>query len=97
MKTVTATSNVDGNNVEIAGVIDIPTSKAYRSVDTYHNTPCPCCGKEIKNEVYFFKSLFGGYAYPQNGPDTETICDAWDMAVGSECRKLFPEGYVFKK
>jgi hypothetical protein len=56
---------------------------------------CPCCGKSIKSSNYFINSIHGGDAYPAN--DKNEYEGAWEMAVGSECRKKFPEGYVFKK
>ena len=56
---------------------------------------CPCCGKGIKNEKYFINSAFGGSAYIPINEDY--LADTWEMAVGSECRKLFPKGYVFTK
>jgi hypothetical protein len=56
---------------------------------------CPCCGKAIKNPTYFFNSIYGGDAYPAN--DKNIYNDAWVMGVGTECRKKFPEGYIFTK
>ena len=65
-------------------------NKAYeKNLDS-----CPCCGKAIKSPSYFVNSIYGGYAYPAN--DKYEYQDSWPMAVGSECRKKFPEGYVFK-
>lgn len=55
---------------------------------------CPCCGKSIKNPKYFFNSIYGGYAYPSN--DKNEYSDAWVMAVGTECQKKFPNGYIFQ-
>lgn len=54
---------------------------------------CPCCGRAIPNAKYFINSIYGGDAYPAN--DKTEYNDAWVMGVGSECRKKFPEGYVF--
>ena len=54
---------------------------------------CPCCGRAIPNAKYFINSIYGGDAYPAN--DKNEYNDAWVMGVGSECRKKFPEGYVF--
>lgn len=59
------------------------------------NSACPCCGKEIKNEKYFINSAFGGMAYLSH--DKTEYADCWVMAVGSECAKKFPKGYVFQK
>ena len=56
---------------------------------------CPCCGKAITSSNYFINSIYGGNAYPAN--DTYEYQDSWPMMVGSECRKKFPEGYVFTK
>jgi hypothetical protein len=56
---------------------------------------CPCCGKAITSSKYFINSIYGGDAYPAN--DKNEYQDAWEMMVGSECRKRFPEGYVFTK
>jgi len=56
---------------------------------------CPCCGKGITSSNYFINSIYGGEAYPSE--DKNQYEGAWEMAVGSECRKKFPEGYVFKK
>ena len=53
---------------------------------------CPCCGKGIKNERFFIRSVFGGSAYLKS--DATFFRDAWPMAVGSECRKKFPAGYI---
>ena len=83
-------------------LIDIPTiedtsrmAKAQAKAWQDDFESCPCCGKAIKNEVYFINSAYGGMAYPSNMSDE--FSDCWIMAVGSECRKKFPEGYVFKK
>jgi len=56
---------------------------------------CPCCGKPITNPKYFFNSAFGGCAYL--ACDKTEYSDCWVMGVGSECRKKFPKGYVFKQ
>ena len=60
---------------------------------------CPCCGKVIKNPQYFIHSAFGGKVYIPDGEETKAgmLDDTWEMAVGSECRKKFPAGYVFKQ
>lgn len=55
---------------------------------------CPCCGKALVNPRYFFNSIYGGDAYKAD--DKEEYDDAWVMGVGSECRKRFPDGYVFE-
>ena len=54
---------------------------------------CPCCGKAIPNPKFFVNSIYGGSFYPAN--DKNQYNDAWVMGVGSECRKKFPEGYIF--
>lgn len=54
---------------------------------------CPCCGKAIKNEKYFIRTAFGGSAYLAH--DDNDYDDTWAMPIGTECRKKFPEGYVF--
>jgi hypothetical protein len=54
---------------------------------------CPCCGKAIKKAKFHINSIYGGMAYPAS--DKDTYSDSWVMAVGTECRKKFPEGYVF--
>lgn len=94
-----ATLKKTSEEIKIAGVISIPESKVRKDDGGFSSAKyetCPCCGKEMKNPKYGFNSIYGGEAYPQNGPDPETIEDAWVMTVGSECRKLFPAGYVFK-
>ena len=63
--------------------------KAY-SLNLDH---CPCCGKAITNPKFFFNSIWGGSAYPST--DKAQYADAWVMGVGSECKKKFPEGYIF--
>lgn len=55
---------------------------------------CPCCGQGIKNEKYFINSAYGGDAYLAYDKNDYDSC--WVMAVGSECRKKFPKGYVFE-
>jgi hypothetical protein len=85
---------------EPQNLIDIPTitnqdmfesnrERAY-SKNLDH---CPCCGKAITNPKYFINSIFGGMAYPSS--DNNNYNDSWMMGVGSECRKKFPNGYVF--
>ncbi len=55
---------------------------------------CPCCGKAIPNPKFFINSIYGGAAYKAD--DKNEYADAWVMGVGTECRKKFPEGYVFE-
>lgn len=55
---------------------------------------CPCCGRILKDPKYGINSIYGGCMYKAD--DKGTYSDAWVMGVGSECRKKFPEGYVFK-
>lgn len=82
------------------GIIDIPqisNDDLFQSnrdkADEYGLNHCPCCGKAIANPKFFINSIFGGCAYPAN--DRNEYRDAWVMGVGSECRKKFPQGYVF--
>lgn len=56
---------------------------------------CPVCGRAITNPRYFINSIYGGCAY--KAADKNTYADAWVMGVGPECRKRFPEGYVFER
>ena len=85
---------------EPKGIIDIPSiddkhklmvnkEKAMMKGDDF----CPCCGKSLPNPKYFINSIFGGAMYPAN--DKNVYNDAWEMGVGSECRKKIPEGYLF--
>ena len=83
-------------------IIDIPMIKDLNRFDKSRNRAekagfehCPCCGKAIKNKKYFINSAYGGSAYPAKHKE-ENISDCWVMAVGSECRKKFPKGYVFQ-
>lgn len=82
-------------------IIDIPMISDYdlfnRNVDRAENKGldhCPCCGKGLENPKYFFNSIYGGQAYPAN--EIIENSDSWVMGVGTECRKKFPEGYVFE-
>ena len=84
------------------GIIDIPTiddlDLLERNQERAENKgldSCPCCGKGIENPRYFINSIYGGCAYP--GDDDGSYNDAWQMAVGPECRKKFPDGYVFEQ
>ena len=56
---------------------------------------CPCCGRAIHNPTYFFNSAFGGMAYLKH--DRTEYIDCWIMGVGPECRKKFPDGYVYTR
>ena len=83
-------------------IILIPKTSDFNTFEINQNRAydkglesCPCCGRGIKNETYFINSIYGGEAYPSE--DKNEYEDAWQMVVGSECRKLFPKGYVFKK
>ena len=93
---------MSNNSKQPIEVIDIPRitnddlfesnmGKAYEKGFEH----CPCCGKAITNPKYFINSIWGGSTYPAN--DKRQYNDAWVMGVGSECRKRFPEGYVFTK
>jgi len=82
-------------------IINIPTIDNYDMFDSnrdradYMNMEhCPCCGKALKTPKYFINSIYGGAMYKAD--DKESYPDAWVMGVGSECRKKFPEGYIFK-
>jgi hypothetical protein len=83
-------------------LIDIPETdvcyevfeKRREKAEDQDLVSCPCCGKGIKNEKYFINSIYGGSVYLAS--DQNEYDDAWTMAVGSECRKLFPKGYVFE-
>jgi len=88
-------------NKEPEDIISIPT---IENLDLYYSNAdkadsmnmdhCPCCGRILKEPKYFINSIFGGGMYKAD--DKETYDNAWVMGVGSECRKKFPEGYVFK-
>ena len=85
-----------------SNIIEIPKTSDFDTFEINQNRaydkglePCPCCGRGIKNETYFINSIYGGEAYPSK--DKNQYEDAWEMVVGSECRKRFPEGYVFTK
>lgn len=89
------------------GLIKIPEPIDYKAYERNQNLAykkgfeaCPCCGRAIKNPQYFFHSAFGGMAYiPSTGLGEEhdnQYPDTWIMGVGTECRKRFPEGYIFK-
>ena len=56
---------------------------------------CPCCGRAIHNPTFFFNSAFGGYAYLKH--DRTEYTDCWIMGVGPECKKKFPEGYIYTR
>mgnify|MGYP006275629589 CR=1 FL=1 len=82
------------------GIIDIPTIENFEMFERNQERAyamnlehCPCCGKAITNPKYFINSIYGGCAYPSI--DQTAYSDAWVMAIGSECRKKFPVGYVF--
>lgn len=82
------------------GIIDIPRIDNYdifeRNRDKANDRGlehCPCCGKALENPKYYFNSIWGGSAYPAD--DKNYYSDAWEMGVGTECRKKFPEGYIF--
>jgi hypothetical protein len=88
--------------LEPKNIIEIPT---ISNMDLFYSNQdraneknidsCPCCGKAIKSSNYFINSIWGGSAYPAT--DKTEYDDAWQMAVGSECKNKFPDGYVFKK
>lgn len=81
-------------------IINIPQIENYdlfernrdKAYDLNENH-CPRCGKMITNPKYFINSIYGGMMYP--ALDKNEYADAWVMGIGSECRKKFPEGYVF--
>ena len=82
-------------------VIDIPCIANYELLERNREKAyskdleaCPCCGKALLKPKYFIKSIYGGAAYKAD--DDNEYNDAWVMGVGSECRKKFPEGYVFE-
>jgi len=82
-------------------IIDIPmidnTDLYYSNrdrADSMNMEHCPCCGKVLKEPKYGINSIYGAGMYKAD--DKEVYSDAWVMGVGSECRKKFPEGYVFK-
>jgi hypothetical protein len=86
--------------LEPQNIIDIPTIDNWdmfetnrNNADAKHLEHCPCCGRAIPNAKYFINSIWGGCAYPSI--DKTEYSDAWVMGVGTECRKKFPEGYVF--
>ena len=86
--------------LEPQNIIDIPTIDNWDMFETNRDNAdakqldhCPCCGRAIPNAKYFINSIWGGCAYPSN--DKTEYSDAWIMGVGTECRKKFPEGYVF--
>jgi len=88
------------NQLEPQNIIDIPTIDNWDMFETNRDNAdakqldhCPCCGRAIPNAKYFINSIWGGCAYPSN--DKTEYSDAWVMGVGTECRKKFPEGYVF--
>jgi hypothetical protein len=81
-------------------IIDIPQIENYdlfernrEKADDLGEQHCPCCGKVLLNPKFFINSIWGGQAYPAS--DKNEYSDAWVMGVGSECRKKFPEGYIF--
>ena len=81
-------------------IIDIPQIENYKmfesnrdKADSLNLDHCPCCGKAISNPKFFFNSIWGGSAYPAS--DKTQYADAWVMGVGAECRKKFPQGYIF--
>jgi hypothetical protein len=87
--------------LEPKNIIDIPKIENYELFNANQDRAfsknienCPCCGKGLINPKYFINSIYGGQAYPSS--DTNTYSDAWVMAVGSECKKRFPEGYVYQ-
>jgi hypothetical protein len=93
-------------NTEDLKVIPIPVIENQDLFDrnesrAYENSfeACPCCGKAIKNPQYFFHSVYGGMAYiPLTGLGEHSdgqYDNTWIMGVGSECRKKFPQGYIF--
>jgi len=93
---------MNNSNLTPENIIDIPTIANYamkeRNQDKAYDeglTPCPCCGRGIKddNKKFFIHSIYGAATYPAS--DNNQYADAWDMAVGSECAKKFPKGYVF--
>jgi hypothetical protein len=89
-------------SAEPKNIIDIPRIEDYSKYESNQEKAysenfeaCPCCGRAIKNPKYFFNSIYGGSAYP--AADKTIYDDAWVMGVGTECRKKFPEGYIFEK
>lgn len=93
----------DTKDLQVISIPTIEDHKLYRRNEekAYENgfEACPCCGKAIKNPKYFFHSVYGGMAYiPLTGLGEISdgqYNDTWIMGVGSECRKRFPEGYIF--
>jgi hypothetical protein len=84
-----------------SNIIDIPTIDNQKLFERNRNRAesqnldfCPCCGKAISNPRFAINSIYGGCAYPAN--DINKYNDAWIMLVGSECKKKFPQGYVFE-
>jgi len=81
-------------NIPVIENIDMYLSNVDKA-DSLNLEHCPCCGKVITNPKYFINSIYGGDMYKAD--DKEIYADAWVMGVGSECRKKFPEGYIFKQ
>jgi len=82
-------------------VINIPTiensdlyEKNRQKAESNNLDFCPVCGKAITNPKFYINSAFGGCTYLAH--DKTQYKDSWVMAVGPECRKKFPEGYVYK-
>lgn len=97
MKRITETNREELQLIEIPQTTtdwDILDARRDKAEDM-DLVSCPCCGKGIKNEKYYINSAFGGSAYIPINDDY--LADTWEMVVGSECRKLFPKGYVFTK
>lgn len=95
-------NKMNNNRNQPKGIIDIPrisNDNMYESnVEKSYEKGfdhCPCCGKAITNPKFFINSIYGGSAYPSN--DKNEYSDAWVMGIGPECRKRFPEGYIFSK
>ena len=89
-------------NLTPLNIIDIPRIDNYSLFEKNREKAnekdlehCPICGKGLKNSQYFINSIYGGMAYPSN--DEAEYNDAWPMAVGSECKKKFPKGYVYAR
>lgn len=84
------------------GVIEIPTISNYDRFEREQENAwanglerCPCCGKGIKNGKYYINTCWGGSAFKAEY-EVNKYSDSWAMQVGSECRKKFPEGYVWE-
>ena len=82
-------------------LIEIPTIDNYDQFEKAREKAwskdlesCPCCGRGIENPQYYINTAFGGSAYLSS--DRNEYDDCWVMVVGVECRKKFPEGYVFQ-